>query len=198
MKALIFMLLFCSLIFGQQINYTFGKKTPGGSNWSGAGIVYIDTTTGTTNNIIVDLNDFYPFDQYPAIGDTSGNAVDGKFFYFGTLYCLFDNQGTASPTTDSLIYTVKVYPGVYTAANKPISGIKWGAAVTLETIRRVNDYLSVNNVYTHATAEGALPPEVVKLEIAPVGDVNCDDSTGVYWRFAYPAIYQQQKEKKSD
>lgn len=199
MRAIfLFLLLLLPLfIFGQQVNYTFGKKTPSGANWNGAGIVYLDKTAGTTNNIIVDLNDFYPLDIYPAVGDTSGNAIDGKYFYAGTFYAFFENQGTASPTTDSMLYTVKAYPGVYVGVNKPIASIKWGTAVTLETLRKVDEYMSVNNIYL-STTENALPPEVIKLEIAPINDNDIDDSTAVYWRVAYPAIYQYEKEKKSD
>jgi hypothetical protein len=197
-KYLVTFLLLFAFAQAQQINYTFGKQTPSGANWSGAGITYLDTTTGTTNNIIVDLNDFYPFDSQPGIADSTGGGMQDEFFNIGTFYANFDNQGTASPTTDSLLYTVKAYPGVYGSSSKAISGVKWGTAVTLATIAARGDYLCAENVYTYATLYGGLPPEVIKLEIAPSGDVDTDDSTAVTWRFAYPAIHNAHKERKSD
>jgi hypothetical protein len=180
-KIILLLLLFLTVLAGaQQINYTYGLQTPSAAAWNGNGIVYIDTTTGTTNDIIVDLNDFYWLDPFPTVisFDSAGSATlysNSTRYYLGTFYCMFDNQGSVSPTTDSVLFTIKSYPGVYHSASQPISGIKWGTAVTLQTIKEVNDYMSVNNV-----------------------DSDADDSTGVYWRFAYPAIYQTAKERKSD
>jgi hypothetical protein len=194
MKILIFLLTFVSFCFAQQVNYTWGVKTPSGDAW-GAGLTYIDTTVGTTNNIIVDLKDYFlGFDISPAVTTDSANTsylLTSERFYLGTFYCAFDNQGVA-PTADSLNYTIKVYPGVYNSDALAIASIHWGAAVTLETINVINDYLSVNNIYVHATKYKHFPPEVFKLEIAPIGYTGCDDSTAVDWRVAYPQVYQQE------
>ena len=106
----IFLLLLTFGLSAQQINYTYGKQTPSGVNWPGNGIVYIDTTSGTTNNIIVDLNDYYFLDWYPletnATGDfgvggdsTLAAALYGNStrFYCGTFYCYFPiPRGTKS------------------------------------------------------------------------------------------------------
>ena len=184
-----------SFAFSQQLNYTSGRTTPGGALWSNDGITYIDTLTGTTNDIIVDLDDYaLGYDINPVATTDSANTgylLNSNRFVLGTFYCYFDNQGTGSPTTDSVLYTIKVYPGVYTSENKAISGLKYGTAVTLETIRVVNDYLSINNVYVHATKYKHFPPEAIKIEIAPIGDADCDDSTKVNWRMVYPQRLMQ-------
>jgi len=181
MKAILFILIFAFVAFGQQINSTWGVKATSGDAWDGDGLAYIDTTTGTTNDIIVDIDDFY-------------KAYDDSLL--GTFYTFFNNEGTASPTTDSLKYTIKAYPGVYADDSKSVANIEWGTAVTLETIAEAGDYLAANNVYIHASLSNSFPPEVVKFEIAPVGSANCDDSTHVSWAYRYPAIYKVHEERK--
>ncbi len=203
MRTIILILLLSLLAITQQVNYTWGKKTSG-LDWSGAGIALMDTTSGTTNDIVIDLNDFYFTDPNPlAVADSGAGSAplvsnNSDRLYLGTFYTNFDNVGAASPTTDSVLFTIKAYPGVYSTASKAVSGIKYGVAVTLETIRKAGDYYSANNVYIHATLSKSFPPETIKLEIAPIGVKEADDSTNVHWRFAYPAIHQQQKEHKVD
>jgi hypothetical protein len=221
-KLIVLLMLFAIPLFAQQLNYTWGC-IQGGTAYDGAGLAFIDTTNGTTNDIYIDLNDWYPgFDINPLVSNdvltitgssendsagvdsiygstTSTTIISSNLFYIGTFYVAFDNQGVGAPTTDSLKYTIKAYPGVHTAASRMFAGVDWGTAVTLETIATVNDYFSVNNVYVHATKYKHYPPECIKLEIAPTGGAktaNCDDSTFVNWRFAYPAIYQVHKERK--
>lgn len=210
MRTIIFILLLSLLAIAQQVNYTWGLKTSG-LDWSGAGITRIDTTTGTTNDIVIDLNDFYWMDVYPVETNATadfGSGGDSTFaaalyanstrYYVGTFFTNFDNVGSASPTTDSVLFTVKAYPGVYSTASKAVSGVKYGVAVTLQTIREAGDYFAANSVYIHASLAKSFPPEVIKLEIAPIGVSDADDSTNVNWRFAYPALYQVHKERKSD
>ena len=208
----LFILLLAFGLQAQQLNHTQGVQTPSGAAWDGSGLgAYIDTTAGTTNNIIVDLNDFFLQDIFPTVTNTTGDiSVSGDSVYaaalysnstrlfLGTFYTFFDNVGTKSPTTDTLLYTIKVYPGVYSTASKSISGVKWGTAVTLQTMTAIRgDYLAVNNVYIHASAVKPLPPEVIKLEIAPASKNTAkDDSTLVHWDYVYPAIHQVYKERK--
>ena len=198
MKAIIFVLVLAFVALAQQVNYTYGLKTVSGDAWDGDGISFIDTTTGTTNLIIVDLNDFYFVDPDPYIvGDTSGTEKgNSSRLNIGTFYTYWDNQGTASPTTDSLLYTMKVYPGVYTTDSRAVAGLKWGTAVLVDSVVGINDTFTQSNVYLHSTLGKSFPAEVIKIELAPVGRKGCDDSTKVNWRFAYPAIHQVYKEKK--
>ena len=192
MRIYIFLILMVSFCYSQQYNFTSGVKTPSGAAWGNGGITFIDTTTGTTNNIIVDLADYYPYDVNPMYDSTSSEVTSSSRMYIGTFYSYWDNQGTGQSATDSLKYTIKVYPGIYTTENKSVAGIKYGSAITLETISRVADYYSINSVYIHATKYKVHPPEVVKIELAPSGSANCDDSTKVNWRYVYPQLIQQE------
>ena len=205
----IFAFLFLAgMAHAQQLDFTCGLQQSG-SAYSGAGLVYIDTTGGTTNDIYVDLVDYYPFgDLYPAIvtdtitvaagGDSTmaGSLYDNSTRqYIGTFYVYFDNQG-ASAATDSLAgYTIKVTPGCYMTASRSIASAKFGTAVTLETVRQVGDYLAINNVYIHASKGKLFPPEIIKLQInAPAtSDADLDDSTAVNWRFVYPEVYHPEQ-----
>ena len=195
MKAIIFVLVLAFVALAQQINYTWGLKKTSGDAWSGDGITYIDTTTGTTNDIIVVLDDYFLNDFNPAIYDSATALASSDYFYLGTFYSYWDNQGAAS-TTDSMKYTIKAYPGIFTTDTKAISGVKYGTAITLETISRIADYYTASNVYLSTTLGKAIPPDVIKIELAPTGDIDTDDSTKVNWRFAYPAIHQVYKERK--
>lgn len=199
MKVIWFVLLLASFVFAQQMNYTSGLKKTSGDLWTNEGITYIDTTTGTTNDILIDLQDYlFAGDINPLVNDDSAVvAINSNRFYVGTFYVLFDNQGTASPTTDSLKYTIKAYPGIYTTESKTVAGAKYGTAVTLETVKVHNDYFSINNVYLHATKYKHFPSELIKLELAPVGSKNCDDSTQVNWRFVYPQVIKTSSERIS-
>jgi len=195
MKKFLFVFLIMALpLFSQQINYTWGLQADG-SYYTGNGITYIDTTTGTTNNIYVDLLDYYPIDYNPLFSDDSVVIVNSDRMYIGTLYVNFDNKG-ADASNDSILFTIKAYPGIYTSSTKPLVGAAWGSAVTLETIARKGDYFSVNNVYLSSTKYKHLPPPLIKLEIAPIGRAGADDSTAVDWSFAYPAIYKVHEERK--
>jgi len=143
MKVILFVLVFAFVAMAQQVNYTWGVKSTSGDAWDGAGLAYIDTTTGTTNDIVVDLNDFY-------------QAYDDSLL--GTFYVFFNNEGTGSPTTDSLKYTIKAYPGLYANDAKSVASIEWGSAVTIETIAEAGDYLAANNIYIHASLGKSYPP----------------------------------------
>ncbi len=194
MKTIILLLTFISLAFSQQLNQVYGVKASGVS-WD-TGLTFIDTTAGTTNDIIIDLADWYPgYDLNPLIYDSVTVLFNSDRTFIGTFYVIFDNQGLKAPTTDSVLYTVKAYPGVYQSSTKTPATAKFGAAVTLETIATVDDYLSITEVYLK-TAVKLLPPEVIKLEIAPIDRKGNDDSTAVDWKFVYPAIYQTAKERK--
>jgi len=199
MKAFILVFAMAFLVFGQQINYTYGVKKTSGDAWDGNGLLYIDTTRTTTNDIIIDLNDYFFVDANPvALGDSSDDIIgNSDNALIGTFYCYFDNEGTASPTTDSLKYTIKAYAGIYTDDSRSVANIKYHAtAVTLETLAAVGDQYTINNVYVEASLGKTIPPEVIKIEIAPVASSNGDDSTHVSWRFAYPAIYKVHQERK--
>ena len=225
MKKLILFILILTVaipVMAQQLNHTWGLKETSGDAWDGDGITFIDTTTGTTNVFIFDINDFSPgFDINPLVsndvltitgssGDTVGvdsiygsttstTNINSDRFYLGTFYAFFNNEGVKAPATDSLKYTVAVYPGVYADNAKSVASIEFGTAVTLETIATAGDYMSINNVYLHATKYKHYPPEVIKIVIAPTGGAKsdaCDDSTHVSWDFVYPAIYQIHKERR--
>ena len=195
---LLFAFAFLTPLFAQQMNYTSGLRAASGDLWTNDGLTFIDTTSSTNNYVIVDLSDyFWTADINPLFSDDSVVNINSDRFYVGTLYVLFDNQGVEAPTTDSLLYTISVAPGVYTTETRAVAGAKFGTAVTLETIETINDYLSINNVYLHASKYKFFPPEVIRFNIAPTGDKDCDDSTKVNWRFAYPQIYKSAAEKLS-
>jgi hypothetical protein len=195
MKAFILVLFLAFVAYGQQVNSTWGLKTSGDA-WDGAGITYIDTTTGTTNDIVIDIDDYFFVDANPLFSDDSVIIGSSDRALVGTFYSYWDNQGTASAATDSLLYTIKAYPGIYTTDSKAVSGVKYGSAITLETIAVINDYYTELNVYLDSSIGKAIPPEVLKIELAPSGDSDCDDSTKVNWVFRYPAIYKVHKERK--
>ena len=194
MKILIFLMAFVSFCFSQQLNYTWGMNSVG-TLYTGAETAYIDTTDDTYTDIMVDLSDyFWGNDIGPAVTTDSANTdylMNSDRFILGTVYVNFDNQGTASPTTDSLHYTISATPGMYNTASRAVSGCKWGSAVTLETVDQAGDYLAINNVYLHATKYKHFPPEIIRLRIAPIDYAGLDDSTAVNWRFVYPQVIEE-------
>lgn len=195
-KIFLFLLILTVAGFSQQINHTVGTNLAGTAVRS---IVYLDTTAATTNEIYVDLDDWYPIDLNPAVYDSATALINSNLLWLGTFYVSFDNQGTGSPTTDSLAgITIKATPGIYTTASKSLASADWGSAITLETVRQAGDYFAINNVYVHATKYKLIPPELLRLQInAPAAsDTDCDDSTAVYWKFSYPAIYHEHEVQK--
>ena len=179
------------LAFGQQLNFTSGTNL-NGTDLNETGFTYLDTTAGTTNNAYFDLGDYYlGSDFFPVSMGDSTEAGDiygsSNYFYLGTLYTYWDFVGAKAPTTDSLKWTVKAYPGVYTTASRALASVKWGGAVTLRTIAEAGDEPFANNVYVSTVAK-ALPPEVIKIEFAPVDKKTNDDSLNVYWRLVYPQV----------
>lgn len=199
MKKLIFILLIFTVpLVAQQLNHTWGTNLAGETLIE---IAHFDTTAAETNEIYVDLNDWYPgFDINPLVNDDSAVvALNSDRMYLGTLYAGFDNWGTGSPTTDSLVnITINVAPGIYTSSAKSLAEVDWGTAVTLETIEVAGDYFAVNNVYIHATKYKTFPPEVIVFTINPPAttEPGCDDSTSVAWDFVYPAMYHQEAIQK--
>ncbi len=204
-KAILFILLFAWCTFGQQINYTLGKKVTSGIPWALADISYLDTLAATTYSFVFDLNDYYLWDYNPLVEtqlisspkadsviSVETVAINSNLMYLGTFYGYFDCIKAA----DSLMYVISAYPGVYGLDNKSDATINFGSAITLETIRRVDDYLSINNVYIHATKYKVLPPEVIKIVISQTADTDKDDSVKFDWKFAYPALIQTVKERK--
>ena len=207
MKKILFLLAFLvGFSMAQQIDFDNGYTTSG-VQYSGVGInsfinatdgsiyttgsAYLDTTGSTSVNWVFKLDELFYIDSNPdGAEDVSKDAA------FGTMYTFFDNVG-ATPTLDSLLLTIKVYPGMYTTASKGISSIKYGDAVTLETVAKAGDYLSVKNVHLGAAFYKSFPPEVFKFEIAPIDTSSGkDDSTNVYVKFSKPTIHQVYKERK--
>lgn len=191
-KIIVFILLFTLCAFGQQINYSLGKKLTSGDAWTLAGINHLDTLAATTYSFVFDLNDFYWMDVLPLVDTTGVALLNSNLQYLGTFYGYFDCTNAA----DSLMYVLSAYPGVYGLDNKSDATIDWGSAITLETIRRADDYLSINNVYIHATKYKLFPPEVIKIVISQTADSDKDDSIHFDWKYAYPAIIQTVKERK--
>ena len=205
MKKIILLIMVMSVTaFSQQIKSAWGYDTWGNAR-TGAAITYLDTATTTQEDFIFDIGDWYPFDIGPLVidydadfGTGADSTLDGTVknnsdrLYIGTFYGAFDCAGTASPTTDSVLYTIAVYPGVYTTASKSISSVDWGTAVTLETVEQAGDYFSINNVYVHASKYKHFPPEVLKISITDINRDGADDSVKFGYRFRYPAIYSQQ------
>ena len=205
MKKLIFILLFIIPIYAQQVNYTLGKKTTSGDAWKLSDITYLDTVAATTYTFVFDLNDYYLWDYNPlvisevlsspaadSVISTTTTAISSNLMYLGTFYGYFN----CTNATDSLMFVISAYPGVYGVDTKSDAAIDFGDAITLETIRTVNDYLSINNVYIHATKYKLLPPEVIKIVISQTADEDKDDSISFDWKFAYPALIHQVKERK--
>jgi hypothetical protein len=196
MKIVLTFIFLLSFVLGQQINSTWGTNL-GGANFDGSGKTYLDTTRTTTFDLYFDIDDFYWADPFPYVIDSIGNTMlYSERAVFGTFYGAFDTKGTKTPTADSVCYTIKAYPGVYTTASKALASADWGTAVTLETVACINDYFSINNVYVHATKYKHFPPEVIKIEIAVSTALGADDSTFFAWRYRYPAIYKVHDERK--
>ncbi len=213
-------MILATIGFSQQINHTSGTNLAGALYTTGLS-TFIDTTAGTTNYFYVDLDDFYYVDYNPLVvsdvltvtGSSANDSagvdsiygatvatvnISSNLQYLGTIYVSFDNQG-AAPTADSLGgYVINVTPGVYTnQSTKSLATADWGAAITLETVRQINDYFAINNVYVHATKYKLIPPQVLRFGInAPSANSGMDDSTMVYWDYAYPAIYHTHEVQK--
>jgi hypothetical protein len=193
-KILLILFVLVFTVFAQQINHDWGMSTTGVRN-SVPVKTDIDTTATSGWTVVFDIADYYPFDIFP-YKDTSGVALlNSDRATFGTLRTYFDVQNAA----DSAIYTIKLYEGMYSNADKSPASIKYEeTAVTLRTVRSVDAFFQ-DNVYFGSTAYKQYPPEVFKIVIAKVAeDTDCDDSTDVYIDYAYPAIYQQYKERKLD
>lgn len=196
MKKIILLIMVLSVgVFAQQINSKWGYDTWGNSR-TGAAISYLDTAATTQEDFIFDIGDWYPFDVSPLFSDDSVVNINSDRLYIGTFYGGFDTQGTAAPTTDSVLYYIKAYPGIYTTASKSISLVDWGTAITLETIAQAGDYFSINNVYVHASKYKHFPPEVLKIEITDIDRAGADDSVKFAYRFRYPAIYTKDRYNK--
>lgn len=182
--AICFLLALTFFVFGQKIVYDLGYTASGSEYTAGA---TLDTVTGTATNVIFYFaeKNWYPFDVNPLFAaDTGGTVkINSDRFYIGTLYTYFD----ANLAADSIIYTIKAYPGVLTSSTS-LATAKWGTAVTLETVRVAGDYMSINNVYVHASKYKHYPPEVLKIEFAPVADPDNDDLTAISWRLVYPVL----------
>jgi hypothetical protein len=198
MYRILFFVLLPLLLFGQVLNFTSGKNLSG-DNWALTGIANIDTTAGTTNNIYIDLGDYYLNDLFPAIvydtlARTAGDTVAGVYVYanstyrcIGTFASYWDNWGVKAPTTDSVKFTIKAYPGWYTTANRALASAVFGTATTIRTIAAINHPNYLDNVWV-STNTKALPPELIKIELAPVDKKDADDSLAVFWRFVYPQL----------
>lgn len=193
MYRILFFVLLPLLVFGQVLNFTSGQKLSG-DNWALTGIANIDTSEGVTNNIYIDLGDYYFNDLFPvAMGDSTeaGDILSSSNYRFiGTFVSYWDNWGVKAPTTDSIKFTIKAYPGWYTTANRALASAKFGTAVTIRTIAAIADPNYLDNVYVSTTAK-ALPPELIKIELCPTGGAKtaaCDDSVAVFWRFVYPQL----------
>lgn len=217
-KIFLFLIILTIAGFSQQLNHTWGVDVSGSAMTK---IAEIDTTAATTNTFYVDIDDFYFVDWYPltvtdvmtitgSSSDTVGvDSIYGSSTqtvysnstrqYIGTLYTYFDNWGVKAPTTDSLAgYTINVAPGVYNSTSYSIANVDWGTNVVLETVRQAGDYLSIKNVYVHASVGKSLPPRILRFQInAPAtSNTNLDDSTEVSWDFVYPAIYHVHEVQK--
>lgn len=196
MKLLSFIFVFLFLTgiaYTQQLDFTWGVKQSG-TAWDGAGKVYLDTTAATSTDFYVDLSKYYPgFDLKPIYVDSVTNLGDSDRQLIGTLYGYFDCQGTGSPTTDSVKYLIKVYPGVYATASRSIASAKFGTAITLETVLQAGDYLSIKGVYI-LDAVKLLPPELIKVTVGPAATKvpAIDDSVAFYWRLVYPEVHNQE------
>jgi len=195
-KKLIFILLLIIplVLSAQQINYSLGLKATSGDPWTVAGITYLDTAT--TYDFIFDLNDYYFWDYNPLVisDSTDDVAVNSNLMYLGTFYANFNCQNAA----DSVILKLDVFPGLYGVDSRAVASVVWGDTVELETIRCANDYFDIQNIYVHATKYKILPPELLMIRLRDVTDGDQDDSIQVDWKFAYPAIIHQVKERKQD
>lgn len=194
-KIILIVMLFSTLLLGQQMKYTFGVNQNGDDldgYWSD-----VDSTAATAYNIYFLLDDFYPMDLSPLVIDYDmdlGNAADSTLdgtikinsdrSIWGTFWYFLD----ANEATDSINSTIKTYTGVYTSSTRSIANVKWdGTAVTLETISAVNDACKGLNIYTEATGYKQYPPEIIKIVFQPASGANA--GTDIYYRIAYPAIY---------
>lgn len=214
MKILIFIILFTSLLFSQQINYTWGYTTSGTAyNQTG----YPDADSSTTISIIFDMQDYFWQDWRPfevtgtgtitgfSASDSVGldsiagtitfsEANNSSRQYFGTFWYHSD----AKNATDSVGYAIKAYPGnlIYhpnDGSRITTSNINFGTTATTiidtGTTRAVNDIQwTPYNIYLNYTAGKFLPPEFLKLTITFQN--NAADSLDNFWNFAYPSVYE--------
>lgn len=196
MKTIILILLMGCFAFAQQLNYTWGYKQ-GGNAYDGSGQVYLDTTSTVSLDIYVDLANYhFSTDLFPVVMDSVTNLLSSDRSLIGTFFGFFDTQGTGAPTTDSVKYDIKVYPGVYANATRSFAGAKFGTAITLENVVQAGDYLSMKSVYV-LDAVKMFPPELIKITIDPADTKvpAIDDSVAFYWRLVYPEAYEVHQEK---
>jgi hypothetical protein len=204
-KLLIFLILIPALLFSQpQINYTYGQKTTG-VYWTQVGNQYWGggATLALANQIIVDLQDYYPltYSDYMAIAYTSY----ARKTFIGTLWYRFD----AKNATDSVNYIIiaKSANMIYnpndgsrvTAANLHVGT---DSTILVSVKRAVNDtQWKFTNVFLNDSKDANgrvaryLPPEFVDILIK--GRSNCADSINVYWNFAYPAMKENEQDQRS-
>ena len=215
MKLILFVIFLLTFLGAQQIGSTTGTNLNGDA-WDRAGQIPAAKTSSYV--AYFDIDDYYWWDANPLFSNdvltitgsssdsvgvdsiygstTSTVAINSDRSVFGTLFVAFDNFGTASPTTDSVLYTISATPGVYTTNSRALASVDWGDAITLETVATINDYFSINNVYFHATKYKHFPPEVWKFTLASINRSGWDDSTKVRWTYRYPQVIKTVKERK--
>lgn len=194
-KILVILFALVFTVFAQQTNHHWGMSTTGVEETDPTQ-VNIDTTSSAANKTLVfDIADFYFVDAFP-YADTSGVALlNSDRAVFGTFRTSWDAENAA----DSVIYTIKAYAGMYTDAAKSAASIDYEeTSVTIRTVRAAGDQFYSDNIYFNTGTYKQFPPEVFKIEIQAVADSDNDDSTDVSWDYAYPAIYQDKRERKSD
>lgn len=202
MKKIIFLFLFVSIGFCQQINYTWGQKTDG-SWWNQTGSVNTDSTDEIT--IIFDFQDYWYLDFVKADWDSVTSIANSNRQYIGTFWYQFD----AENATDSVVYVIKTYSGMWKYDDGDENRIESGeylfsttATTVVDTQRAKGDIQAeFVNLYVDASTDDNgvvtkhLPPELLKV-VMDFG-TNSNDSLDVYWNFAYPAIYESQQSMRN-
>ena len=196
MKKLILILLFILplVLFGQQINHTWGYETDG-TAYTETGSVNVDSAASVTT--IFDMQDYFYLDYNPLVpNDSAVYALNSDRLNYGTFWYKFDLENA----TDSVMYTIKVYPGFMdyhpndesriTVANIDYSTTATTLVDTTSDTWTTNDIQwTAVNVYISDAEGKILPPEFLKVVI-DFQRLSCD-SVDVYKDFVYSAVYEE-------
>jgi hypothetical protein len=208
-KYFFLLLLLPILVFGQQLNHSWGYTTAGVA-YTQTG--YPDADSTTTINIIFDLQDWYPLDWNPLVLDVQA-ALDSSetahglsaYTFLGTFWYRIDAAGA----NDSTTYQVLSYPGnmiYYSGSGNRITATNLNFSTTATTLvstttSKGDIQWSFVNVYVNSSADKNsitvkhLPPEFLKISIP--FNTQADDLIDVYWDFVYPSVYQREQSYRS-
>lgn len=222
MKKIIFIFLLALACYGQQTNYTWGYNASG-TAWNQGGSANLDSNGTIT--IVLDMQDYYFDDWYPlevndiytfsgsgsdstggdsswtATGSTTATVYSNSTrLYYGTLWYMFDLENSS----DSIMYTIKSYPGNMTyyggtGGRITTSNITWSSTATTIVDTTAGTYTTGDiqwtpvNVYVGSVSK-VLPSEFLKIVI-DLEQLSCDSIDG-YWNYGYRATNEGDQDNR--